>query len=83
MGANTLNVELTESLRGYLKERVARGEYADEADYVRDLIQRDREQRAAERLRGLVQDGVDSGPSRSMTEDDWADLRARGVQPAA
>lgn len=83
MDTNCLSVELPESLLGYVQERVARGEYTNEGEYLRDLIRRDRESRAALRLRELIQEGLDSGPARSMTEADWADLRARCIQPAA
>jgi antitoxin ParD1/3/4 len=83
MDTNCLSVELPESLRGYVQERVARGEFADEGEYLRDLIRRDRESHAAQRLRHLIQDGLDSGPARPMTESDWVDLRARATQSLA
>ena len=83
MDTKCLNVELPESLLGYVQERVARGEYTNEGEYLRDLIRRDRESRAALRLRELIQEGLDSGPARSLTEADWADLHARCIQPAA
>ena len=83
MDTNTLSVELPEPLHGYVKERVERGEYADEGEYLRDLIRRDRQVHAAQRLRELIQEGLDSGPARPMTEADWASLRARATQPLA
>lgn len=83
MDANCLSVELPESLRDYVQERVASGEFADEGEYVRDLIRRDRESHAAQRLRHLIQDGLGSGPARAMTESDWADLRTRATQSVA
>ncbi len=79
MDTNCLSVELPESLRSYVQERVARDEYADEGEYLRDLIRRDREGHAVQRLRELIQEGLDSGPARPMTEADWASLRARAT----
>jgi antitoxin ParD1/3/4 len=83
MDSNCLSVDLPETLRGYVKERVACGEYADEGDYLRDLIRRDRAVHAARRLRELIQEGLDSGPARAMTEADWSNLRSRAIQSAA
>ena len=83
MGTHSLSVELPESLRGYVSERLAGGEFADEGEYLRELIRRDRESHAARRLRQLIQDGLDSGPARPMTDSDWADLRARATQSVA
>ena len=83
MDTNCLSVELPESLRSYVQERVARGEYADEGEYLRDLIRRDREGHAAQRLRELIQEGLYSGPARPTTEADWASLRARATQSLA
>jgi antitoxin ParD1/3/4 len=83
MESNCLSVELPELLRGYVQERVARGEYASEADFLLDLIRRDREAHAAKRLRELIQEGLESGPARPMTEADWSDLRARATQTVA
>jgi antitoxin ParD1/3/4 len=83
MESNCLSVDLPETLRGYVNERVACGEYADEGDYLRDLIRRDREAHAARRLRELIQEGLDSGPPRVMTDTDWSLLRARAIRSAA
>lgn len=83
MDMNCLSIELPDSLLGYVQERVARGEYTNEGEYLRDLIRRDRESRAALRLRELIQEGLDSGPARPMTEADWTDLRARCIPSAA
>jgi antitoxin ParD1/3/4 len=83
MDTNTLSVELPESLRGFVKARVESGECADEGEYLRDLIRRDREVHTGQRLRDFIQEGLDSGPARPMTEADWADLRARAIQSVA
>lgn len=83
MDTNCLSVELPESLRGYVRERLAGGEFADEGEYLRELIRRDRESHAAQRLRHLIQEGLDSGPARPMTESDWVALRARATKSVA
>lgn len=83
MEPHRLNVELPESLRGYVRDRVARGDFADESEYLRDLIRRDREAHGAQRLRELIQEGLDSGAAQPMTEADWARLRQRATQSLA
>lgn len=75
MDKNTLSVVMPDPLRSFVDERVRRGDYADEGEYLRDLVRRDREAQAATRLRELIEEGLASGPPRAMSADDWADLR--------
>lgn len=71
----TLEHALPETLRAYVEQRVRDGDYADTAEYLRDLVRRDREAQAAKRLRELIEEGLNSGPAREMSEADWAELR--------
>ena len=75
MNKNTLSVEMPDPLRTFVDERVRRGDYADEGEYLRDLVRRDRESQAAARLRELIEAGLASGPPRVMAEADWTQLR--------
>ena len=75
MNKNTLNVEMPYPLRTFVDERVLRGDYADEGEYLRDLVRRDREAQSAARLRELIEAGLASGPPRVMSEADWTQLR--------
>ncbi len=77
MDNSTLSVELPEPLHGYVKERVQRGEFPDEAAYLRDLVRQDRERRAAMRLRELIEEGLASGPPTPLTEAEVARIRER------
>ena len=77
MDNSTLSVELPEPLHGYVKERVECGEFPDEAAYLRDLVRQDRERRAAQRLRELIDEGLASGPPTPLTEADVARIRER------
>ena len=43
-------------MRDYIDERVRDGNYGNTSEYLRELIRR--EQQAAARLRGLIDDGV-------------------------
>lgn len=77
MRSGTVNVKLHESMLSFVDERVREGAYADAADYLRDLVRRDREEQAAKRLRELVQEGLDSGPAAALCEAEIAAIRAR------
>lgn len=83
MGRNTVTVELPERLRNFVDERLRQGDFADESEYFRDLVRRDREEQAARRLRELIEEGLSSGPAREMAESDWAELRRVALRQAA
>ncbi|MBL8288509.1 MAG: type II toxin-antitoxin system ParD family antitoxin [Rubrivivax sp.] len=72
-----MSVELPEPMLSFVDERVRQGSYADAADYLRDLVKRDREAQAGQRLRELVQEGLDSGPASPLTEAEIDAIRAR------
>lgn len=72
---NTFPINLTDSLAQYLQEQIASGEYATPSDYIQALIQADQARKT--RLETLALEGIQSGPSTPMTDNDWADLRAQ------
>ena len=80
--STTLNIAMPEAMRLYVAERVETGHYGNTSEYMRDLIRKDQREQAVEHLRKLVQEGLDSGPGRPMTDDDWSHLRriARGTK---
>lgn len=68
-------------------ERVASGEYGNTSEYLRELIRRDRQEQAVNRLRALVADGLESGapcPHRRAGRAPASEgPRVRGVKAAA
>ena len=74
-----MSFALPESMRDYIDERVRDGNYGNTSEYLRELIRRDQEQQAAARLRGLIADGLASGDGVSVTDDLFAELRARAL----
>lgn len=48
----------------YIDEQVESGGYGDTSEYIRDLIRRDRQDVAINRVRGLIAEGVASGEGR-------------------
>ena len=78
-----MSFALPESMREYIDERVRDGSYGNTSEYLRDLIRRDQQEQAAERLRGLIADGLASGEGRKVTNRVIADLRERSFGTGA
>ncbi len=74
-----MSFALPESLRDYIDERVRSGEYGNTSEYLRDLIRRDRQEQAAQRLRELIADGLESGPAAPLTRRRVAQLREQAL----
>ena len=75
MSSLTMSFALPETMRSYIDERVKSGSYGNTSEYLRDLIRRDQEAQAAKRLRELIEEGLQSGPGRALSADDWDALR--------
>ena len=76
--STSLNVSLPKTLRSFVDERVSSSAYTSASEYVRELIRKDCEQRAAQgRLDEMLLEGLTSGPAAEWTEDDWAAIRER------
>ena len=71
----SLNISLPEPMREWIEAQIKHGRYGNASEYLRDLIRRDQERQAQERLEGLLLDGVKSGPASPLTKQDWAELR--------
>lgn len=71
-----MNIALTESMRAYVAERVASGEYGNTSELVRELIRKDQREQRVLRLRALVEEGLGSGPAMADSEADREELSA-------
>lgn len=58
----TMNVSLPDKMKKRVQERIARGNYANASDYVRDLIRKDIESR--DMLIAALRKGEASGASK-------------------
>lgn len=58
-----LNISIPPQLKEWVNTRVAEGRYSSASDYVRDLLRRDQDEAMSETewLRGLIQEGLESG----------------------
>lgn len=61
---------------------MATGHDGNVSAYICGLVRRDQQAQRRERLRGLLEEGLGSGPATPDTDADWTELReiAGGVQ---
>jgi antitoxin ParD1/3/4 len=71
----SLNISLPAPLREWIDAQIKGGRYGNASEYLRELIRRDQERQARERLEELLLDGVKSGSASPLTKKDWAELR--------
>lgn len=69
---STMNVSLPESMKDFIDEQVAQRGYGTSSEYVRDLIRREQDR---EKLRGLLLEGLESGPGRAVDAAYFDELR--------
>lgn len=77
----TMNISLPAALRDQLEQKLTRHAYSSASEYVRELVRRDLQREAIEKVDGMLLDGLRSGPATPMTEADWQDLRRVASQP--
>ncbi len=66
----TMNISLPKQMRDWVIERTEDGEYANNSDYVRDLIRKDKQR--AERLavlQGAITKGLKSGEPKKFDKE--------------
>lgn len=69
-----MNISLTEALKTFVDEQVARGGYGDRGEYVGELIRRDQ---GRLHLRGLLLDGAASAAAAPVGRTYFNSLRER------
>jgi antitoxin ParD1/3/4 len=78
----TMNISLPAALRTQLEKKLARHAYSSASEYVRELVRRDLQREAIEKVDAMLLEGLNSGPATPMTEGDWQDLRhIAGAKP--
>ncbi|WP_417485115.1 type II toxin-antitoxin system ParD family antitoxin [Maricaulis salignorans] len=67
-------ITIPDAMESWIKTRIQSGHYANDSEYMRDLIRRDQERNAAENhLRDIVQESLRSGTRDSSP----AEIKAR------
>lgn len=72
------NITFTEQLNSWVQLVVAQGDYANESEYVRDLIRHDKQKRARQiELQEAINEGLNSGVSAMNVDDVWREAEER------
>jgi putative addiction module CopG family antidote len=71
--SDDMNIRLPAELGEYVLGRVATGEFADADDYIRSLVEADRELQIemTPELERLLLEGLNSGPARTISAEEW------------
>jgi antitoxin ParD1/3/4 len=75
MKQTSMNISLSRDLREFVDQKLQRDRYSSASEYVRELIREDLKREARERVDQLLLEGLRSGPGKSFTRRDWADIR--------
>lgn len=70
-----IEISLSDELRAFLQEAMARHGYADASEYIAALLSEARINDADEQLERELLDGIRSGPPTQMSDADWAAIR--------
>ena len=71
----TMNISLPASLKEFVQERVAGGDFGNASEYIRGLLREDRERRAEQRLETLLLEGLGSGDPVEADREYWRGKR--------
>lgn len=73
----TMSVSLPDPMKAWLERQAEGGRYGNASDYVRDLIRKDQERKAAiDALQAAITEGLQSGKPQAFDPSDFK-LRMR------
>jgi antitoxin ParD1/3/4 len=73
----TMNISLPDSMRAFIEQKLVQGGYSTASEYIRQLVREDQKRAAQERLEALLLEGIESGPPIEVTDEYWAQKKAR------
>jgi hypothetical protein len=74
---STLTLTLTQAQRGFIGAEIARTGQGNPVDYVRSLIEKERERAERQVFNESLLKAM-HGPATLMTPEDWAEIRREG-----
>lgn len=78
----TIQMAVSDDFEESLRESASVAGYTDPGAYVEALVRADRKRLAQERLAAEIQKGLDSGPGRELTDEDWDRIREESKRRA-
>ena len=79
MTTATMNISLPAPMKEFIDVQLKAGGYSTTSEYVRELIRRDQVAKAEVRLKEMLLEGLNSGPSIVMNEAYFDSVMARAV----
>ncbi len=77
MGTIRKTITLTDKQEEWVKAQIEGGDYTSDSEYFRDLVRRDQERsRELQKLKGAIQEGLESGISERTVGEIWAEAEA-------
>lgn len=73
----TMNISLPEPLKRFVDQQVREGGFSSTSDYVRELIRERQKREAEDHLRGLIAEGLASGPAVPVDAARFEQMRQR------
>ena len=68
----TMNISLPSEMRDWVAEQTQTGKYANNSDYVRDLIRKDQERlEAMHTIQVAIAQGMDSGEPKAVSKQEF------------
>jgi antitoxin ParD1/3/4 len=78
MGTVRKTITLTEKQDEWIKAQIARGDFTNDSEYIRDLVRRDQEQNAKLRaLQDAIQEGLESEDSNKSVANIMEEVETR------
>ena len=77
MGTVRKTITFTEQQGQWIKEKIAAGQFTNDSEYIRDLIQRDQDSAKFQTLKDAIREGLDSGVSDRTVPQIMAEVETR------
>ena len=74
-----MNISLPAPMKEFIDVQLKAGGYSSTSEYVRELIRRDQVAKAEARLKEMLLEGLNSGPSMLMDETYFNSVLSRGI----
>ncbi|MDJ0617823.1 MAG: type II toxin-antitoxin system ParD family antitoxin [Calothrix sp. MO_192.B10] len=70
-----INISLPDSIKAFVEEQVAKGNYDSVSEYLQELICQEQQRQNQEHLEELLIAGLDSGEVIEVTDEWWEQKR--------